>query len=488
MSNDPRQSKHPHPTLSWGNGKEEMPSPSRRSTRSIAATAVCVGVLLIAYAIVAAFAASEHSPTYDEPMHELSAQIALRDRDFRIHFENPPLWDYFVALPGVALPLNVNPPNSLWDRLPGNTMLEWPYMMRTWYRTAGNDPDALIRRSRGMCLLIAGACGAIVALWAFQLRGPVAAVAATAIFALDPNLLAHGPVVKNDVVVALIFVLGAMIVWRAGQRLTIGRLVGLGAVCAAACTCKLSGVLLPPVLVGLLLLRALLGEPWLAFGRSIDTRRQRMIVAGGASAAMFAMTIAGIWTVYGFRFSAIPGGPPLAAGRLFGTVDAAWHAAGHDGNATDRPSMRAAKLALDYHLLPEAFIDGGLYIYATTLDRPGYLLGEVRHHGWWDYYPLAIVFKFPLATMAAIAMAALQACSVGFGRSSFSTRLDDVVPTAATKHLLPRCDGYGHCGWNQAPVSDFSRAVHRPRPRGSDGVATSIWESGCLYNDRLTRD
>jgi hypothetical protein len=59
--------------------------------------------------------------------------------------------------------------------------------------------------------------------------------------------------------------------------------------------------------------------------------------------------------------------------------------------------------------MPEAWNNGLLYTYHTSLVRPSYLLGDIRMTGWWYYFPLAIAFKTPLATMALFLLTALLA-------------------------------------------------------------------------------
>src|SRR6185295_12287617 len=53
------------------------------------------------------------------------------------------------------------------------------------------------------------------------------------------------------------------------------------------------------------------------------------------------------------------------------------------------------------------FCAGLLGVNREMLRHTNYLLGEVRvGRGWWYYFPLAMLFKTPLATLVAIAIAA----------------------------------------------------------------------------------
>ena len=106
--------------------------------------------------------------------------------------------------------------------------------------------------------------GAIIAWWAWRLAGAVAAVVATAAFCLDPNFLAHTPLIKNDVAITLMFVGLMAIVWLLGERVTIWRGIAAGLLLGAAITTKFSGILGIPVLMIALCSRALLPQPWTA--------------------------------------------------------------------------------------------------------------------------------------------------------------------------------------------------------------------------------
>jgi hypothetical protein len=57
------------------------------------------------------------------------------------------------------------------------------------------------------------------------------------------------------------------------------------------------------------------------------------------------------------------------------------------------------------HVLPEGWLFGFLYTYASTLRRAEFLMGTVGRTGWWYYFPLAILFKTPTATLAALMIA-----------------------------------------------------------------------------------
>ena len=75
----------------------------------------------------------------------------------------------------------------------------------------------------------------------------MAAFVATALYCLDPNFIAHAPLVKNDVAfaVALLGLVAAL--WSAGEKLSWLKLLSIGALCGIALTVKFSALLIVPI-------------------------------------------------------------------------------------------------------------------------------------------------------------------------------------------------------------------------------------------------
>src|SRR5208282_3368652 len=97
---------------------------------------------------------------------------------------------------------------------------------------------------------------------AWRLAGHAAAVFAVAVFAFDPNFLAHSPLVKNDMLFATCLLLTTIFVWTFAQRGTFWRFAGICLCAAMAFTVKFSGVLVVPMLALALLLLATSRRSW----------------------------------------------------------------------------------------------------------------------------------------------------------------------------------------------------------------------------------
>jgi dolichyl-phosphate-mannose-protein mannosyltransferase len=119
---------------------------------------------------------------------------------------------------------------------------------------AAHDPWWLLHRARLPMLIIAVLLGAVMWAWGRQLLGPGAALGALVLFALDPALIAHGPLVTTDIGFATTAVLFVFLLWRYVQDRTPERLVLAGGALGLALAVKYSAVFLVPIAALLLLL------------------------------------------------------------------------------------------------------------------------------------------------------------------------------------------------------------------------------------------
>ncbi len=383
----------------------------RRSTW--VAVAAC-GAILLAFAATAGSAVATKSPTIDEPVHALSGWLALRQGDYHFEVANPALWKMWAALPDVGAAPRLDRTGPLWRAVAWAPSAETAWAQAQLFGTAGNDGVAFVGRARAMMLVVGVGLGAAVAGWAGRLGGPVAAVVAVAVFACDPTLLGHAPLVKSDVAESLALLGLGWATWRFGQRATVARAVGLGLVCGAAVNVKLSGLMAGPVLAGLLLIRASGPSPWPVGRRVAATRPARLSVAVAAAALAAVTCLTVTWGVYRFRYRPTPSGAvsiDLPAVYAVVAETRAGVALGRRPTPAETaalgqgPLLRVGRWAGDHRLLPQAFVAGLLYQSACSARWPAYLDGEAYTDGRWRYFPLAAAYKTPLAELAAWAAA-----------------------------------------------------------------------------------
>jgi hypothetical protein len=385
-------------------------------------TVAIVGLLLLCFGVVSFTAVLGKSATYDEPLHLVGGLVHRYDNDYRINPEDPALFGWWASLPQSRDSLTLDRSNAFFEGATSDSNQQWWFVVDALY---GHDPahaDQVLDRSRFMFVIVGMGLGALIACWAYQLGGPWAAIAAAALFCFDPNFLAHSALVKNDVMLSLMMCLLGFFLWRFGKFGRWHWLALAALACGLAFNVKFSAVLFGPMAVLLLILRAVLPKPWTIGGRLLQKRWQRTAIVLTGTVAMMLAAYVLTWWVYGFRYAATADGQapnctPLIAKAVSNTLVVRYQE-GNLGKLTneefqgivdDRLKNQEYPLPVTvdlwlqkHHVLPEGWLFGFLYTYATTLVRSTYLLEHVAVVGTWTYFPLAMLFKTPTATLFAL--------------------------------------------------------------------------------------
>jgi 4-amino-4-deoxy-L-arabinose transferase-like glycosyltransferase len=392
-----------------------QPSPTARWT------VVTVAAMVLISGILSYWEASAESPTFDEPLHAAAGYLIRWSHDYRLDVEDPALFPLLSTLPQRADDLHIEPNDPRLNLLLHDHDRQWAIVIQMMFRTVRPDGESVysgigyINRARLVFTVIDMMLGALIAWWAFRLSGSTGALIAAGLFAFDPNFIAHGALVKNDVVVALLLVWLMFATWRFGQRATLGQFVSIAAACALVVNVKFTGLLFGFVLATALLIRALQSSPWPVLGWTLNSRISRFFFAVGVCLVVALFSWMSIWTVYGWRSSIAPD-PSVQFDRAAFIHEAKLRQSALHPTQTEpmtpeqvellplAPTGRAIVWMLDHHVLPDAWLYGLFYTWTTSLYRQAFLLGMHSPTGWWYYFPLAMLFKTPLAVLATIAI------------------------------------------------------------------------------------
>jgi hypothetical protein len=205
--------------------------------------------LLLATAVAQFFSVISETQTWDEANQLIGGYGFLMTGRYTHGLEHPPLAKVLFALSLLGLdeplPARYDPRHDLGGYELGSDLLYY----------GATPADTLLLRARLVAILLRSMLGLVTAFWARRWLSPGAAVAATWFFALDPNFLAHGRYIKNDVPLVLFF-FAAVAVWGAflvgGKRRD---LWGAGILAGLAAATKFSALLLGPIFLALWLLR-----------------------------------------------------------------------------------------------------------------------------------------------------------------------------------------------------------------------------------------
>lgn len=411
-------------------------------------TWIVCGALAVLFAVLSYSAVLTKSATYDEPYHMVGGFMRLKRGDYRFNVEDPALFGHFAALtlpddavqiphPGRAEAAGseklMQPElteQELYRDFPTKVTHQWILALRALYQTPGVDAVALIDRARLPFALLGSLLVLTVAWWAWRLGGGAAAIVAATLLAFDPNFLAHAPLLKNDVPITLLMVAMMCAIWRIGQRATVANAAALVLIVAVAFNVKYSGALFAPIMCTALTVRALLPAPWLAFGRLLVSRWRRLALVAALGAVTVLGTVGATWTTYGCRFA--PHADPelrldtddVAKRVVHGIVTRRAYEMQQQGvpreqiiammaQGSELPfTVKFAQWLERHRVLPQAWINGFVYTYASSLIRHAFLLGELQPLGWHSYFPLAMWWKTPIATLAAVVLLPLWALAL----------------------------------------------------------------------------
>lgn len=359
--------------------------PAGRTPRGALEFVAVTGLLLL-YALLAVSSLRTKSSTFDELAHLSAGWTHLALGDYRLSPDHPPLVKTWAALPvKLFLDVRMREDDEAWRlRRP------WEFGRRWLYRW--NDADTLLLYGRsamvalGLVLLLA------VWWWARRLLGARAALAALALAALSPDLLAHGQLVTTDLGIALFVFLSVAAFEILAERGTAPRLVLTGVCVGAALATKPSGLALVPILGALGAVVAWSRRPWSVRWRDgerqVASRPGRLAAVALAGLLVALLAAATLWSAYGFRreFSRDP-----AVNASFD-----WRRLEPD----NRLVALSVRLARRLSLLPDPYLYGFLRFFRHSESRPSFLLGRRSEGGSWLFFPVTFALKTPLPLMA----------------------------------------------------------------------------------------
>jgi hypothetical protein len=312
-----------------------------------------VVALLAEMAFAMVTAALAQTPTTDEPVYVGTAVVYLQQHSLRYNPEHPPLGKLIMD-------------TGLWFAHPHLDPAfqgdQWALGEHLLYQS-GNDPWRLMFLARLPIIVLTLLFGLVVFFFARDLAGAAGGVAALALYAFDPDLIAHGSLATLDVPAAGFLLTTAWLLWRARRPALHLPLAGLAL--GAATATRMSVLPAVPVLVLL---------AWWSYRRAGRDRWRGL----GAAAGVAAIAIAVVWLTY------LAVDPRLR----FTPVDV--------------PAIHGIRgLVTSWMPLPEPYRDG-MRIQFGFEDATfgGFLFGHQYQGSRWYYLPAALLVKTPLGALA----------------------------------------------------------------------------------------
>ncbi len=317
--------------------------------------------------------------TTDENTHIRAGVEILQKGSYTVDPQHPPIPRIFLgALPYYVAKLNLGEHNLLWTF----GLWEWRDTAYYWRTLALARAGNLV-----FALLLFG----FAYRWSSLLYGPRAGLAAAALVACCPNLIAHSALATMDAGAAATMLVAVYYLWRWSPQP--GPRCWAAAVAASvAVLSKFSALFfLPPIAV--LYLLAARGPRWLE-RRPLRVEPAAARAALGRTAACGLIFLFLVWAAYLFQ------------------------ARGHLEKGHHEPSV-VPKLE---RLVPSNAWIGVKTVLAHNDDgHLAYLLGDLSKTGWWYYFPVVLGVKTTLPLLLLVALAAGLYLSGGYAGAARQT-------------------------------------------------------------------
>ncbi|MCX5418391.1 glycosyltransferase family 39 protein [Streptomyces sp. NBC_00078] len=331
-----------------------------------------VAVLLGQMAAAMVTTAVQQTPTIDEPIYVATAADYLHEHRVRLNPEHPPLGKLVVAA-GVAI---AGP--HLDTSYKGDQSRSGRHLLYE----SGNDPWRLMFWARLPMIVLTLLFGLVVFAFARELAGAAAGLAALALYAFSPDVIAQGSLATLDVPAAGFVLTAAWLLWRARRRPRL-YVPWAGVALGAGLATKMNVLAVVPVLPAL--------AAWSVWRAGSGDRRRTLVRAATAAFVVAAAAVAVVWASY------LAVDPRLR-----------W------SPGQQVPTVHGLK-GLFVRLLPfpEAYRDG-MRIQFGLENHPwqGFLFGHLYTGSRWYYLPAALLVKTPLGMLALWAAGAVVLVAV----------------------------------------------------------------------------
>ena len=337
-------------------------------------TALVLVIFAIVFPTLAIVSYTRKSATWDEPQHLAAGVLALRDDDYRLDPEHPPLLRMWAALPVTRA--HMEP--ALID---GENPTDWVAVVQFYFAHKFmyqvNDADRMLYRARFMVVVLGVLLGGLLFCWVKEWLGFWPATMTLACYCLEPNLQAHASLVTTDFGVTVFMFATLYFLWRTCRTWSAGNVGGMTIFFALAIVSKFSALVLGPVVLALLL---------------VHLRRLKWHRVAGAVVLLTAVSWFAVWAVYGFRYA--PSRNPTWLFHFDQQAEA----------KENTPAVARLVGWTDSHrLLPNAFSQGFLLGRMKAQKHSAFFAGRHSTTGWWYFFPAAFAIKTPVALLLLMA-------------------------------------------------------------------------------------
>lgn len=303
--------------------------------------ALIVVLLLLLLGFQLALSVRRQSQTWDEGNHIFAGYMSWKKADFGLNPEHPPMLKLLATAPLLSLPLKVP---TLDDR----NFKEEAFLKGKDFLYQ-NDADKILFITRMAAATVTMLLALLVFMATKEMFGTGAAFIALTLLAFEPNLLAHGALVTTDAAFSC-FMFGTVYAfYRYVKAPSVWRMMIVGVAAGLALAVKHTGILVFPMLVLLAICEVVRYRIAGKAGSEAATESGKRALKFAASlVAIGVISLAVLWSFYGFRNKARPNGLQFesGAGRVRTGIETSRGLVSFRDGAISRPA-RVISLRVD---------------------------------------------------------------------------------------------------------------------------------------------
>ena len=338
-----------------------------------------------------------NSVTADEKTHIATGYINLKFNDFSFNIEHPPFMKQVSALP--LLFMNLQFPDKVYEE--SSKGMDIVNIQNAFLFGMGNNLDKILILSRLPNMLISMMLGLFIYLYSRKANGMFAGIISLTLFIFSPSFLAHSPLVTMDIAISCFYFAAVYFLMRYFKDNNIKLLTLAALFIGFTLISKYSGLILLPVVYMLVLLRA--------FDKDyMELKLSRWVMILAVPAIIFVVSyklslriIAPAFLLYATSYIFIK--KPVISQRLrsSGKILIFLLVIGFLMVILDYTDYSW----FPFHSATKAYFKGLAYFAGHAREgHLSYLLGDYSKTGWWYYFPLAILFKTPFASVVLIVL------------------------------------------------------------------------------------
>ncbi len=219
-----------------------------------------VATLLLALFVQCLFLGWQNGQTTDETYYAATGYVMVRHNNFSFVSEHPPLINQIGSLLLLFIQPNFDIHNLIF--LPNSQTPDISRNGAAFLYHLGNNPQLLLFLERLPIILLAVLLGLALFLLSTKIFGGSAALITLALYAFDPNMIAHGSLFTSDLGLTAFYVFSLFYLERFFAGPTLKNAIIAGVFCGLTFVAKISGLVLFPVVLVLFLVFYLTDSKW----------------------------------------------------------------------------------------------------------------------------------------------------------------------------------------------------------------------------------